>query len=110
MTMRKLVFALALLTMGGAALPAASAAGVLPVASPVSTAGEAQAGLQLAHYRNYRRHYNGYYNRSRYGYYNRHRGFFFHGAFVFYPYGYYYGYCYDYPRDPWCRQYYYEGY
>jgi hypothetical protein len=116
MMMRKLVYALALLMMGGASLPAASAASVLPVASPVGKTVKAGGGLQLAYYRDHRRHFNngyynhGYYNRSRYAYYNRHRGFFFHGSFIFYPSGYYYGYCYDYPRDPWCRQYFYDRY
>jgi hypothetical protein len=115
--MRKRVFALALLIMGGASLSTASAASV-PVVSPVSKAVQASDNLQLAHYRNHRRYYgghyrpsySGYYGGHRYGYYNRHRGFFFHGSFILYPYGYYPGYCYDYPRDGWCDRYFYDRY
>lgn len=113
--MRKLVFALGLLMMGGMSLSAASAASVLPAAAPVSKAVKAQGDWQPVHYRNHRRHYGGYYRHSdygrrHYGYYNRHRGFFFHGSFIFYPYGYYPGFCYDYPRDPWCGRYFYDRY
>ena len=80
--MKKLIFALALLVMGGASLStAASAASISPAAATISEAAQSDSALQLTgggHHR--RKHF-------RYGGYRHNKGY------SGYPYGYYDGFC-----------------
>lgn len=96
--MKKLIFALALLVMGGASLSTASAASISPAATTISEAAQSDSALQLAGgYRH--RHYGHRYHYNNYHYRKRHHG---------YPHGYYKGFCYDYPYHWWCKKYFYK--
>lgn len=86
--MKKLIFALALLVMGGASISTASAASISPAATTISDVAQSDGALQLT---------GGYYGRRHYYY----------GG---YPYRYYDGFCYDYPYHWRCKRYYYRNY
>jgi hypothetical protein len=101
-TMKKLIFALALLVMGGASLSTASAASISPAAATISEAARSDGMLQLTGGNHHRRKY------FRYG--GHRRDFFYAKGFSWYPYGYYDGYCYDHPYHWWCKRYFYKRY
>ena len=98
--MKKLIFALALLVMGGASLSTASAAGIAPAAATINEAAQSDSVLQLTGGHGHRRHHNRYYN----NYYYHHKGY------SSYPYGYYDGYCYEHPYHWWCKKYFFKKY
>ena len=101
--MKKLIFALALLVMGGASLStAASAASISPAAATISEAAQSDSALQLTGGGHHRRRY------FRYGGY-RHNSFYRKG-YSGYPYGYYDGFCYDRPYHWWCKRYFFKNY
>jgi hypothetical protein len=97
--MKKLIFAIALLVMGGASLSTASAASISPAAATIGQAAEADGALQLTGGRHHNRH-------RHYGY----RHFNYGGGYGWYPYGYYDGYCYEHPYNWWCKKYFFKRY
>jgi hypothetical protein len=102
--MKKLLFALALMMIGGVSLSTASTANAAPALAGIGQASEAAGGIQLVG-----------------GYHGHHRGYRYHHRY--YRYGYHYkpyynydwyppykGYCYDYPYHWWCKKYFHKGY
>ena len=101
-TMKKLIFALALLVMGGASLSTASAASISPAAPTINEVAQSDSALQLTGGRHrHRGHGHGHHRHRHYSHYHR-KGY---GG---YPYGYYKGFCYDYPRHWRCKKYFYK--
>jgi hypothetical protein len=96
--MKKLIFAIALLVMGGASLSTASAASIAPAATTIGQAAEADGMLQLTGGRHHHRRHYGY------------RHFNYGGGYGWYPYGYYDGYCYEHPYHWWCKKYFFKRY
>jgi hypothetical protein len=99
--MKKLIFALALLVMGGASLSTASAASISPAAATINEAAQSDSALQLTGGGHRYRHHNRYHYNN---YYYHHKGY------SSYPYGYYDGYCYKHPYHWWCQKYFYKKY
>lgn len=105
--MKKIIFALALLMMGGFSLSTASTANALPAMPAVAGTAEAGAALQLVggrrfHHRSHRGFVK-FHGRKHYG---KHYG----KGYGWYPKGYYKGFCYDYPYHGWCKKYFYKKY
>ena len=96
--MKKLIFAIALLVMGGASLSTASAASLSPAAAMIGQAAEAEGTLQLTGGRHHHRHF------------GHRRHFYSGGGYGWHPYGYYDGYCYDRPYHWWCKKYFFKRY
>lgn len=105
--MKKMIFAIALLIMGGFSLSTASTANALPAIAAVSGAAEAGTELQLVgggYYHHRKRHgFKKFHSRWHYG---KHHG----KGYGFYPKGYYKGFCYDYPYHGWCKKYFFKKY
>lgn len=101
--MKKLIFALALLVMGGASLSTAHAASISPAAATISEAAQSDSALQLTGGGHHRRH-----KHFRYG--GHRRDFFYSKGYDWYPYGYYDGYCYEHPYHWWCKKHFFKRY
>ena len=100
--MKKLIFALALLVMGGASLSTASAASISPAAPTINEVAQNESMLQLTGGRHrHRGHGHGHHRHRYYSHYHR-KGY---GG---YPHGYYKGFCYDYPYHWRCKRYFYK--
>jgi hypothetical protein len=97
--MKKLIFALALLMMGGVSLSTAEAATALPAASSISEAVKADGGLEQVGHRGHHRHRH---------YRHYHKGHYYNYGYKRYPYGYYDGFCYDNPYHWWCKRYFFK--
>lgn len=107
--MKKLLFALALMMIGGASLSTASTANAAPAIASIGQAAEAKGGIQLVGgHHGYRRHYGHYGHRyyRHYGHYN-YRPYYNYHANWYPPYE---GYCYDNPYHWWCKKYFHNGY
>jgi hypothetical protein len=101
--MKKLIFALALLIMGGASLSTASAASLSPAVASIIEAGQSDSALQLTggrHHRYHHKHFR----------YSGYRHFYYGKGYNWHPYGYYDGYCYEHPYHWWCKKYFFKRY
>jgi len=100
--MKKLIFAFALLVMGGASLSTANAASIAPAAATISEAAQSDSALQLTG--------GGHHHRKHFRYGSHRRYFFYSKGSEWYPYGYYDGFCYDRPYHWWCKKYFFKRY